>query len=77
MGGLSKEGGGAEKGGGEAEEGGQMCQVRNEEGSGKTFGTIHNQRESIEERVGRQGGDFSRPSGFLAMPSAPSAQVPL
>jgi len=41
----------------------------------------HNQRKSLEERSDRQGGggveDFSRPSGFLAMPSAPSAQVPL
>ena len=82
MAGLTKEGGGGVgggggKGGGEAEERGPMSQVRNEEESRKTFGS-HNQRESIEERLGGQGGgDFSRPSGFLAMPSATSAQVPL
>lgn len=72
---ITKDGGGRERGESEEGEGGeQMSQVRNEEQNRKAFG--HNQRESIEERVDRQG-DFSRPSGFLAMPSAPSAQVPL
>ena len=71
---ITKEGGGGERGEGEEEEGGQMSQVRNEEQNRKAFG--HNQRELIEEREGGVA-DFSRPSGFLAMPSAPSAQVPL
>ena len=79
LGGLAKEGlGGLGKEAGQ-EGGGQLSQVRSEEQSRESFG--HNQRKSLEERSDRQGGggvaDFSRPSGFLAMPSAPSAQVPL
>ena len=83
VGGLAKEGGGGglgkEREEAGQEEGGQISQVRNEEQRRESF--CHNQRKSLEERSGRQGGggvaDFSRPSGFLAMPSAPSAQVPL
>lgn len=81
--GLTKEGGGIEinqgsrkeEGGGlgkdRREEGGeaQMSQELRRNGDEKTFGIHGNQRESVERQ------DFSRPTGFLAMPSAPS--VPL
>ena len=81
--GLTKEGGGIEinqgatkeEGGGvgkERREGGgeaQMPQELRRNGDEKTFGIHGNQRESVERQ------DFSRPTGFLAMPSAPS--VPL
>ena len=56
-----------------SEEGrGQLSQVTNEQQTRKSFD--QNPRESIE---GRQGRDFSGPNSFLAMPSAPSAQVSL
>ena len=80
MGGSSLKGGGAasqRKDEEEAQqptgnEGARITQGRNEEQSQKSF--VHNQRESIGgERSHTQGGDSSRPSGFLSMPSAPSA----
>ena len=56
-----------------SEEGqGLMSQVTKEQQTRKSFD--QNPRESIE---GRQGRDFSGPNSFLAMPSAPSAQVSL
>ena len=56
-----------------SEEGrGQLSQVTNEQQTRKSFD--QNPRESIE---GRHGRDFSGPNSFLAMPSAPSAQVSL
>ena len=85
MGGLTKEGGGGieinqgltkEEGRGSGKdrrEGeAQMSQELRRNGDEKTFGIHGNQRESVERQ------DFSRPTGFLAMPSAPPpAQVPL
>jgi len=71
--GLVKEaGGGTGKIRGKGREGEQMSQeVPRRNGEEKAFGNSHNQGEPIERQ------DFPRPTGFLAMPSAPPAQVPL